>query len=86
MSLEKMIKHIKEVTTIEEAPKTEGLKRYKVTMWNPMTTIVKAENETDAIDKAVENDNWEAPHYAGTEKIDVLEIGETGNPVHDPEA
>jgi len=84
MSLEKDINKIREDIKEEQPP--TNLKRYKVTMWNPMTTIVKAENEQDAIDKAVESDNWEAPHYAGTEKMDVLEIGETGNPVHDPEA
>lgn len=46
-------------------------KLYKVTMWNPMSAFVTAKNKEDAIDKATDADEWEAPHYSGEEKYQV---------------
>ena len=47
------------------------LKKYRVTMWSPLYSCVTAKNKDDAINKADDGQDWEAPVGQGFEKYDV---------------
>ena len=47
------------------------MKKFKVTMWNPLYAYVEAKNKEDAILKASEENGWEGPIGVGFEKYDV---------------